>query len=113
MNFGFLFLILLSSILISGCIDTGDIKKGIDDITRAIDRTTDKTTSILDKAIDELGNSNADWQRILQETIDKLDESTQKAIRNEISNTLNRAIGASGVEFRCNNDFIRNRVRQD
>ncbi len=94
--------VLISAILIilisSGCIDDDPVKKAV------------KT---LDDAIFNLGNANVDWQRIVEETRDKLTDEAQSTVRNEVSNTLTRAIGASGMEFRCNADFIRVRVRQD
>lgn len=93
---------LISAILIilisSGCIGDDPVKKAV---------------KALDDAIFNLGNANADWQTIVEETRDKLTDEAQSTVRNEISDTLTRAIGASGMEFRCDADFIRARVRQD
>ena len=93
---------MLLIISFSGCIDLSPVTNSID-----------KAVAVLDEGIFKLDNANADWQQILEETRDKLTDSTQSTIRNEVSNTLSRGIAASGVEFRCDTDFIRTRVRQD
>lgn len=87
---------------ISGCIDFNPLANSID-----------KAVAVLDEAIFKLDNANADWQTILEETRDQLTDSTQSTIRNEVSNTLARGVATAGVEFRCNTDFVRTRVRQD
>lgn len=95
-------LILTILISISGCVDIPDLGSNIDD-----------TIDILDEAIYELSTANADWQDILEETRDKLIDETQSTIRNEVSNSMQRAISASGVEMRCGTDFLRTRALQD
>jgi len=72
-----------------------------------------KAIAVLDKAINEMSYANADWETILQESRDQLTDSAQSSIRNEVSNTLNRAVAASSIEFRCDADFIRKRALQD
>jgi len=82
-------------------------------ISGCIDDSTEKAVKVLDDGIFKLDNANADWQRIMQETRDKLTDSTQSTIRNEVSNALARGVATTGVEFRCDTDFVRTRVRQD
>ena len=98
----FVVIALLTISLISGCVDFQPLADSID-----------KAVSVLDDAIFKLDNANADWQKILEETRDQLTDSAQSTIRNEVSNTLTRAVATTGVEFRCDTDFIRTRVRQD
>lgn len=93
------FITLLVFLSMSGCID--------------LDSPVKRAVAALDEAIFSLDNANADWQKILEDTRDKLTDETQSTIRNEVSNTLNRAVAATGVEFRCDTDFVRTRVRQD
>lgn len=87
---------------ICGCIDLNPLANSID-----------KAVAVLDESIFKLDNANADWQTILEETRDQLTDSAQSTIRNEVSNTLARGIATTGVEFRCDTDFVRTRVRQD
>lgn len=72
-----------------------------------------QAVNVLDDAIRRLDDSNANWQSILTETREKLTDEAQSTIRTEVDNVLQRGIAASGGEFRCDYDFIRNRVRQD
>ena len=99
-EFAVITLLIVSSI--NGCVDFQPLANSID-----------KAVSVLDDAIFKLDNANADWQKILEDTRDQLTDSAQSTIRNEVSNTLTRAVAATGVEFRCDTDFIRTRVRQD
>jgi hypothetical protein len=82
-----------------------DIKPTIDDIR--ID-----TVNVLNDAIDSLANESANWQQVLQDSMNKLTKDAQSTVRNEVSVVLSRSIAATGVEFRCNVDFIGDRVRQ-
>jgi hypothetical protein len=87
---------------------------GIADALRgALTNPTEQIVATLNDGIGGLANASADWQRVLEETRDKLIQQGQSTIANEVSNALNRAIGATGAEFRCNVDFVRARVRQD
>lgn len=75
----------------------------------------DEVTSIeaIDAAIYALENQSDDWRSVLEDTRDKLTNDTQSTIRNEVSNMLARAIAATGSEFRCDLDFVRDRIKQD
>lgn len=99
---GLLFLVLTSLLLLCSSCDPLDVHDPID-----------KAVAVLDKAIATLESESADWRTVLEGTRDQLVDEAQSTIRNEVSNTLTRAVAASGAEFRCNVDFVRTRVRQD
>ena len=86
---------------------------GACDIKPAIEDTTNRTLAVLDDGINSLENASADWQKVLQDMISKLTADAQSTIRNEISNTLHRAIAATGSQVLCIGDIVRNRIRQD
>lgn len=71
-----------------------------------------KTKNLLDDALAALNNASADWQRILEQLKEDLPKEVQSTIRVEVANLISRSIAQGGVEFRCNVDFIRVRVRQ-
>lgn len=73
-----------------------------------------KTAAVnaLDDAIDQLANESAAWQQVLNDTVNKLTDSAQSDIRNEVSNLLAKTISTTGAEFRCNADFVGTRVRE-
>jgi hypothetical protein len=71
------------------------------------------TLSIINNAIDGITRNSADWMTILQDTRDKLTDSAQSTVRNEITNSLQRAEAAAGTEIKCIIDFIGSRVRED
>jgi len=103
-------LVLLSLlVLVSGC----GIADALNNLTGQFQNTTVKTTDILDQAIGALGKESADWQKILEETRDQLTASAQSTVRREVSDTLERATSTASGEFRCDVDFLRNRVRED
>lgn len=81
-------------------------------LTEQIDDSTSRLIAVLDDAIAELASANTDWQRIVQDALVKLPSDVQSTIRTEISDMLNRAIGAAGAELRCDVDFLGNRLRQ-
>src|SRR6266542_2696619 len=72
---------------------------------------TKKAGEVLTDAIDKLSKSSADWQVIGRDAIDKLPDV--KDVRESVGETLETAIGATRVEFRCNVDFLRLRVREE
>lgn len=101
----FLVALFLLQMLLSGCF-------GIEQLTSQIDETTQKTVAVLDNAINSLANQSADWRTTLQDAQDKLTDSAQSTVRNEISNTLQRAEQAAATEIRCIIDFVGVRVQE-
>src|SRR5436189_6390062 len=65
----------------------------------------ERAIAAIDDAIQDLNNASASWQQVLQDLSNKLVDAAQSTIRTEVQNTLNRAVGAAGAEFRCNVDF--------
>ncbi len=118
--------VIFASILIAGC----GIGDSVDKITKKVDEVTDKVTdtvedlanttsdiagdtvATIDGAIDALDRNSASWQTVLQDLTKQLTADAQSTIRNEISDLLNRSVAATGVEMRCDLDFIGARVRQ-
>lgn len=96
-------LFVFSMTWLSGC----DLKGCI-----GLDTPVQKAVNILDDAIDQLQNVSSDWQSVLAEAQDKLTEDAQSTIRSEIANVAARSMAQTGVEFRCDADFIKERVRQ-
>jgi hypothetical protein len=82
-------------------------------LTRQIDDTTAQTVATLDDGINLLGDTSADYQKILQDTLSKLPRQAQDFVRNDITNLLRRAPATIGTEFRCNVDFLRIRAREE
>src|SRR5262245_41152237 len=81
--------------------------------SRGLKDPADQAIAILDRAIEALESESANWLQVLEGTRDKLTDSAQAAIRNEVSSALTRVIATNGTEFRRNVDFIRMRARQD
>ncbi len=73
----------------------------------------DNAEKIISDALTDLNDNSRQWQTVLRETESKLTEDAQSTIKNEVSNTLNRAIATAGTEFRCNADFVRDRVKAE
>ena len=78
---------------------------------RIADSTTEAVNA-LDDATDALQSASADWQQVLQDLTSKLTDEAQSTLRNEIANLASRTVAQTGVEFRCDADFLRTRVRQ-
>lgn len=68
----------------------------------------------VDKAIAALNQNSSEWQDIMNGLIADLegfDSELASLIRVEVQNLLDRGISVLGAEFRCNVDFIGNRMR--
>jgi len=77
---------------------------GVNDPTKA-------AADIIDSAIAQLTNQSDQWQTVLQGTIAKLTDETQKTIRNEVQNLLDRTVAVTISNFQCGIvDFLGNRV---
>lgn len=92
--------VILSAILI-GC--------GIGD---SIDKASKRISDELDESIEKLESESMDWRTVLQELEGELNDDISRQIRGEVSNLLNSTIAVTGTEFRCNADFLRERVIQ-
>lgn len=67
---------------------------------------------MLDKAIDSFGADSSNWRQVVETALNTLPADASPLIRNELSDTLARAVATAGVETRCTIDFIGNRMRQ-
>jgi hypothetical protein len=68
----------------------------------------------VNNAIDALNQNSSEWQSIMNNLIVELqgiDSELASLIRVEVQNLLDRGIAVIGTEFRCNVDFIGNRMR--
>jgi hypothetical protein len=79
----------------------------------SIERSTDKAVAALDKAIYRLETQSVNVQQTLRDLEGELIREAQTTIANEVSSTLNRTTAEVGVEFRCEADFVRDRVIED
>jgi hypothetical protein len=74
--------------------------------------STVTATNALDDAIDAISNTSSDWQQTLTDLQQKLIDQGKATIRDEVAVLASRSIAQAGVEFRCNADFVRDRVIQ-
>ncbi|MEZ0606888.1 hypothetical protein ACAW74_00155 [Fibrella sp. WM1] len=91
----------------------GKLKKATEDATAALVNTLQNST-------DQLNSQSSDWQQIAEDTrrdvikaVGDLQDETLLTIRRDVLNTVDRLPLAAGAEFRCNADFLRNRLKQD
>lgn len=75
--------------------------------------TRTETVNALNDAITALQSQSANWQQVLQDTMSKLTKDTQSTLRSEISDLISRTTAQAGVEFRCDTDFQRGKIRED
>jgi hypothetical protein len=104
-----IYLFLISTFMLAGCGLIDSIK---DLLNVTVPNTVEEAVAVLDRGISELSVASADWQDIMNKVIADLPDELQSTITNEVSNLLNRGIGAAGVEVRCNVDFLRIRMQQ-
>src|SRR5215475_1592782 len=80
---------------------------------RGLNGPAGQAIAILDRAIEALGRESSDWRQVLEETRDKLTDSAQATIRNEVSSAITRAIATDGTQFRRNVNLIGAGARRD
>jgi hypothetical protein len=83
----------------------------LDGLVGAINTGAERTDLILDQAISQLTNAQADWQNVLKDTVNKLTDDAQSTVRNEVNDLLQRGIASTSGELRCDADFMVNRIR--
>ncbi len=99
--------LMLSMIAIGSC----DLKDKLDDLNDTAQNATQSAENVLRDALDALDRNSSNWQQVIRDAQSKLTEDAQSTIRNELNDILQRGIAAVGGEFRCNTDFVANRVR--
>ncbi|MGB8194608.1 MAG: hypothetical protein WCF67_21935 [Chitinophagaceae bacterium] len=96
-------LLLLAGVLVlfSGkCVDTQPIKDAVE-----------IAADVIDKGIEDLQSESSNWQQILVRVSEQLPKDVSEIIRVDAANLAKNAISATGVELRCNVDFLRNRAK--
>lgn len=96
-------LLLLTGVLFlfSGkCVDTKPIKDAVD-----------AAVEIIDKGIEDLQSESSNWQQVLVRVSEQLPKDISETIRVDAANLAKNAISSTGVELRCNVDFLRNRAK--
>jgi hypothetical protein len=96
-----LVLTLLSATLLAStaCSIGVDIGRNLQDIAqKAIDQVDNLNAT--------LGEASAGWQDTIRSSIDQLTDTAQHIVRDDLSNTLNRAIQAGGIELRCGGGLL-------
>ncbi|HEY9675367.1 MAG TPA: DUF3421 domain-containing protein [Waterburya sp.] len=82
----------------------------------------ENTVKTLDKGIDTLGKESKNWQQVLETTRSeitkdlensrvKITEDVRSTIRNELTDLINHGVATTGTEFRCDADFVGQRMR--
>lgn len=94
-----------------GLVASCDLVDKIDDLFDFAQDTRQSTENVLRDALDALDRNSAAWQQVLRDAQEKLTDDAQSTIRNELNDILQRGIAAAGGEFRCNTDFVADRVR--
>jgi len=80
------------------------------DINSAVNRITRS----IDNAVDALNQNSSEWQDIMNQLLAQLqgiDDQLAGLIEVEVQNLLDHGVAVIGTEFRCNVDFIGNRMR--
>lgn len=100
---------LIRCVIIVSFIFHGLIGCGIKDAANAANKAVDS----LDYAITQIETQSNSWQKVLQDTSEQLMKDGQTMLANEVKDVLSSAINYTGVEIRCNVDFLKNRAIDD
>lgn len=101
-----MFIVMGLSLSASSC-DIG-LKEAAETAAVSIQRASND----IDIAIGELQVESANWQDTLTALQAKLTGDAKNLINNDIQNLITRTVNHAGVEFRCNGDFINQRVAE-
>src|SRR5262245_57806620 len=96
-----------------GSLAACDIGGAINNVADRAQVIAEETLTQLNNSIDALQSSSADWQKVLKDLESKLTDDLQKTVRNDVANLVSRTVAQSGVEFRCDLDFINRRIVED
>src|SRR5437660_5629384 len=78
------------------------------------DNAENKGIAVIEEALAKLETQSLDWQDVVRDAQAKLTDDINSTIRNEISNTLQRALQAGSIQFDCGVvDFVKTRLKQD
>jgi len=90
---------LLGLVCLTGC-----------DVLSGFNNTADEAVAVIDQGIQDIREESADWRVVLQRVADDLPKEVGELIRNDAQNLVSRSIAQTGVEFRCNTDFLAHRA---
>ncbi len=85
---------------------------GITDAVRRATDVADNAVAVIDRGIADINRESASWQTILQRVANELPQTVSATIRNDVQNLATRSIAVTGVEVRCNIDFLARRAVQ-
>jgi outer membrane murein-binding lipoprotein Lpp len=96
--------IVLGGLLLAGC--------SIEDwITGLTESETQKAVDQVDLAVAQLQNQSASWQQVIQQLEASVEGDAKTIIDTDVQNLI--SISSTGVEARCDADFINQRVIDD
>jgi hypothetical protein len=116
------YLLLVSSLLFSCSSPIDRVDEGIK-VVEESRKTMEKTVRTLDIGIDTLGKESKNWRQVLETTRAeitkdlensrvKITDDVRSTIKNEITDLINHGVATTGTEFRCDADFVGQRMRQ-
>lgn len=94
---------------LSGC----GLSSAIGNAVATLDRRAADAVHSFDTAIATLAQESADWRVVLANLQEDISEDVQSTIRTELQDLTRIAILSAGAEFRCNEEFIRIRLRNE
>lgn len=71
-----------------------------------------KAADQIDATIAALDQNSAEWQQLVNKLVDDL-KKEREAAANDVQAIITRGTATAGVEFRCDADFVGNRVKED
>lgn len=71
-----------------------------------------EAVGVLQQAVDDLRRESSAWREVVDETLDRLDSTLHDTVREDLTELAERAVARAGIEFRCNADFVGDRVRE-
>ncbi|MBL8879071.1 MAG: hypothetical protein JNG88_08120 [Phycisphaerales bacterium] len=75
--------------------------------------TVDSATQTLRDLADTVNLESEAWREQVAAATDKLTREGRQALAHDLDNVVQRGIAAAGAEFRCNVDFLRDRVHDE
>jgi len=80
------------------------------DRLEAFNDTADQAVAVIDQGIEDIRAESTAWRSVLQRVADELPAEVGELIRNDAQNLVSRSVATTGVEFRCNSDFLAHRA---
>ncbi|QJE95273.1 hypothetical protein [Luteolibacter luteus] len=74
--------------------------------------SVDEAVNVVERGIDDITSESNRWQTVLKQVANDLPKEVSETIRQDAQQLATRSIAQSGVEFRCNTDFLGDRAIQ-